>query len=446
MQVGAPIRLVSATRLDFCAMSATDEILDAAIVGGGIVGLAAALALAAAGCRVALVERTPPVRLRGALGFDMRTVALTPDAAAFVSDLGADEGRSALRGMAPIKTMRIWEFDGTAALTFEHPCALARVAENSAITTTLWRAAQEHAKQRRMDLLAPAAVVGVDAGRGHMRLNLEGVAGGAHGSGAVCARLVVAADGDNSVVRTLSGVAVRHGATPWHGMQRALATIAKTCRPHRDTAWQRFGATGPVALLPLTDEHHVAVIWSASESVIARLAALDDAAFVAALAEETEGVTDGFEAVDRRVSFPLRQTLAADLNPSPRTLIIGDAARTLHPLAGQGVNVGLEDVRALAAGACKGGDLGAAGRWRDYARARRIRSKAMMAAMRALLAAYCGAHAANPWMRLARNAAIRGIDASPKVKAHLIREAFGLGPFADFSDAPGPASKGSNVR
>ena len=417
-------------------MPPIDDIHDAAVVGGGIVGLAAALALATVGYRVALVERTPPVRLRGDLGFDVRTVALTPDAAAFVSDLGADQG-AGVRRMAPIRTMRIWEFDGTASLTFERPCALAQVAENSAITTALW-----HVASRRLDLVAPAAVVGVEASRGHMRLDLEDVAGGERRASTVRARLVVAADGDNSVVRALSGVAVRHGATPWRGMQRALATIAKTRRPHRDTAWQRFGATGPVALLPLTDERHVAVIWSASESVIARLAGLDDTAFVAALAEETEGVTDGFEAVDRRVSFPLRQTLAADLNPSPRTLIIGDAARTLHPLAGQGVNVGLEDVRALAAQASTGGDLGAAGRWRDFARARRIRSKAMMAAMRALLAAYCGAQAPNPWIRLARNATIRGIDASPKIKAQLIREAFGLGPFADGS---GRVSKGSTV-
>lgn len=418
-------------------MPATDDIHDAAIVGGGIVGLAAALALGAAGYRVALVERTPPVRLHGDLGFDMRTVALTPDAAAFVSNLGADQGGAGVRPTAPIRTMRIWEFDGTASLTFGHPCALARVAENSAITTALWRAAK-----RRLDLVAPAAVVGVEAGRGHMKLSLEDLAGGERGASAVCARLMVAADGDNSVVRALSGVPVRPGATPWRGLQRALATIAKTRRPHRDTAWQRFGATGPVALLPLTDERHVAVIWSASESVSRRLAALDDAAFIDALAEETEGVTDGFEAVDRRVSFPLRQTLAADLNPSPRALIIGDAARTLHPLAGQGVNVGLEDVRALAAQASTGGDLGAAGRWRDFARARRIRSKAMMAAMRALLAAYCGAHAANPWIRLARNATIRGIDASPNIKAQLIREAFGLGPFAD---GPGRVSKGGTV-
>ena len=413
-------------------MVAPEDIRDAAVVGGGIVGLAAALALVAAGYRVALVERTPPTRLRGSLGFDIRTVALTPSAAAFVSELGANRDGPAPCDMAAIRTMRIWEFDGSASLTFEHPRALARVVENSAVTTALWRAAQGHTARRRLDLLAPASVVGVEASPGHATLTLEGAADGDRRRRIVSARLVVAADGDSSVVRALSGVAVRHDATPWHGMQRAIATIAKTRRPHGDTAWQRFGATGPVALLPLSDERHVAVIWSAAESVSSRLAALDDAGFRAALAEETEGITDGFEAVDRRVTFGLRQTLASDLYPSPRTLIIGDAARTLHPLAGQGVNVGLEDVRALAAHATGGGDLGATGRWRDFARARRVRSKAMMAAMRALLTAYCGANAANPWLRLARNTAIRGIDASPPFKAHLVREAFGLGPLAEF--------------
>lgn len=146
-------------------MTATENILDAAVVGGGIVGLAAALALASAGCRVALVERTPPTRLRGELGFDIRTVALAPDAAAFVSDLGADLG-----AMAPVRTMRIWEFDGTASLTFEHACALAWVAQNSDITTALW-----HAAERRLDLFSPACVVGVDASPGHATLTLEDV-------------------------------------------------------------------------------------------------------------------------------------------------------------------------------------------------------------------------------------------------------------------------------
>ena len=107
----------------------------------------------------------------------------------------------------------------------------------------------------------------------------------------------------------------------------------------------------------------VSVIWSTSETENQRLQSMEDEPFRRALGEETEHVLGDFVAVDQRLSFPVRQTLAADLNPRPRILIIGDAARTLHPLAGQGVNVGLEDARALVAAATRG-DLGAPSRWR----------------------------------------------------------------------------------
>ena len=406
-------------------MAGTDDIRDAVIVGGGIVGLAAALAIARTGRCVALVERAPPTRLRGKLGFDTRTVALTPASKAHLCGLADDASALPTSAMAAIRTMRVWEFDGSASLGFEDPCALAWVAENSAVTTALWSAAAG-----RVELIARASVVDVVEARERIVLTLDGAAEAA-APRVVPARLVIAADGANSAVRTLSGVDVRGDAIPAARGQRALATIAKMRRAHGHVAWQRFGRSGPVALLPLPDEHCVSVIWSTSESVHAQLSALDDAGFAAALAEETEGINGGVDAVDRRVAFPLRQSLAADLNPTPRTLIIGDAARTLHPLAGQGVNLGLEDVYALGVTANAGGDLGAPGTWRDFARDRRMRSKAMLAAMRGLLAAYCGPYAANPWMRLMRNAAIRRIDASRMVKAQLIREAMGVGPLSE---------------
>ena len=409
-------------------MAKADHIYDAVVVGGGIVGLATALALNTMGRRVAVVERAPPARLTGRLGFDIRTVALTPKAVDFLTDVADDHSAVFADGRAPIRAMHVWEQDGGASLTFAQPSPLAWVAENSAITTSLWQAAAD-----RVDLFAPANVVDLDQAPHVARLTL------AHGSDAptstIAGRLVVAADGEHSKVRALSATAVRRESPPARGAQRALATIARTRRDHGGTAWQRFGPTGPVALLPLTDERTVAVIWSTSETVNAHLQGLDDDAFAAALAAETEAVTGGFDAVDRRISFPLRQSLAADLNPSRRILLVGDAARTLHPLAGQGVNVGLEDVRTLAAEAQSGGDLGAPGRWRDFARRRRLRSKAMIALMRALLAAYCGAHAGDPWMRLARNMVVRGIDATPAIKAQFIREAMGLGPLSAATDA-----------
>lgn len=402
---------------DSPTVATREPVYDAAVVGAGIVGLAAAIALARNGHRIALVERTPPQRLRGALGFDLRSVALTPASVDFLRALdGVEEA-----DLAPIETMQVWEYDGSGSLRFDSDDALAFVAENSALATRLWGVAADC-----LDMISPASVVGLTQGPNSLVLQGPDVA----------ARLVVGADGANSVVRKLANASLRYEPPFRGGSQHAIATVARATRGHGNTAFQRFGRSGPVALLPLQNgaasEMHrtVSVIWSTSETDSERLQSLDDEGFRHALGEETERIVGDFVAVDRRLSFPVRQALVEDFNPNPRILVIGDAARTLHPLAGQGVNVGLEDVRALVAGA-EHSDLGAPGRWRAFSRQRRTRSKLMTASMRALLASYCGPHAGNPWMRLARNAGVRFIDATPEVKAQLIREAMGLGPLAE---------------
>ena len=400
-----------------------ERIYDVAVVGAGIVGVATALALADSGRRTALLERQTPRRQQGALGFDIRSVALTSASLRFLQGLGGLEGITP----APIETMRVWERDGAARLRFEAAETLAWVVENSAVVEGLWRAASE-----RLDTLAPATVAAISGIGDDADSVALHVRNGDDVERDISARLVVAADGAESPVRALAGVATRHEPRSRQGEQRAIATVVRTEKPHRGIAWQRFGKTGPVALLPLADAYAVSVIWSGDAAQSERLLALDDTAFSAALAEETEHVLGDIEAVDRRHAFSARQTLAASLNPSPRILLAGDAARTLHPLAGQGVNVGLEDARAIAAIAAKEGnaDLGRAGLWRDYARNRRRRSKMMMALMRGLLEAYCGTGAHGPWRRLARNEALRWIEASDAVKAQLVREAMGLGAFA----------------
>ena len=400
-------------------------IYDVATVGGGIVGLATALGLAEAGHRVAVVERRPPERSRGKLGCDLRTVALSSASVDWLDELGGID-RNAL---APIQTMRIWEHDGAGSLRFGAPGghdALAWVAENSALVAELWQAAE-----RRVTFVVPASVTAIAPASECIELACQREDQSAERR--LRARLIIAADGADSRVRELAGGQVRCQQV-FHGRpQCAVATVVRTRQPHRNAAWQRFGATGPVALLPVVDAHTAAVIWSVSESVGACLRNLDDEAFKRALTRETEGAFSGIEAVDRRLVFPLRQTLAKDLNPLPRVVLAGDAARTLHPLAGQGVNIGLEDARAIVAELSTGaGDPGAAGRWRDYAVGRRRRSKFMLALMRGLLAAYCGGAAGNPWLRLARNTATRCIDASAAAKAQLMREAFGLGPLASW--------------
>ena len=392
---------------------------DAAVVGAGVVGLAAALALAAAGRSVAVVERNPPRRASGALGSDLRSVALTPASLDFLRSLGADLDGA----LTPISTMRVWEHDGAGALRFasadsqNEPAALAWVAANSGLAADLWALAAGRLERIEASLERLAQE------RDAVRLELADAP-------PIRAGLVVAADGPNSFCRRSTSTAARSAPQPPNGRQRAIATVARMTESHCHTAWQCFGRTGPVALLPLAHERAVSVIWSGAASEQEALLGLDDERFRAALEAATEGVAGGVLAVDERLCFPVTQTLAADLNPWPRVLLAGDAARTLHPLAGQGVNLGLEDARQIGAMATAGGDLGAAGRWRTYARERRRRSKLMMTLMRGLLSAYCGQAVNGPWLRWARNSVVRRIDASPTAKALLVREAMGLGPLA----------------
>ena len=396
-------------------MTASNDTCDAAVVGAGVVGLAAALALAKAERRVVLVAPEPPAPRRGALGADLRSVALNAASCALLRDLGLGELGNI---RAPVCVMRVWEHDGGAALCFQaDDSPLAWVAENSVLETALWDMAAEQVAVVRGEVTGVAQC----ADAATLRL--------ADGE-SIRTRLVVAADGAASVVR-------RSTATEWRlepslplGPQVALATVARLAEPHGATAWQRFGAHGPLALLPLSDSHLVSVIWTGVAARQERLLAAADEAFRAALEAETEGLAGAVEAVDARLAFPVQQALAANANPWPRVVLAGDAARTLHPLAGQGVNVGLEDVRRIGAQAANDGDLGAPGRWDAYARARRRRSKLMVATMRGLLEAYCGAWANGPWLRWARNATLRRIDGAPALKRQLAREAMGLGPLA----------------
>ena len=396
-------------------MTVSNDTCDAAVVGAGVVGLAAALSLAKAERPVVLVAPEPPEPRRGALGADRRSVALNAASCTLLRELGLDELGNV---RAPVRTMRVWEHDGGACLCFHGADSpLAWVAENSVLATALWDLAAERVAVVRGE------VTGVTQCAEAATLQL------ADGE-LIRACLVVAADGAASVVR-------RSTATEWRlepplalGAQVALATVARLAEPHGATAWQRFGPSGPLALLPLRDSHLVSVIWTGAAARQERLLAAADDAFRTALEAETEGLAGAVTEVDARLAFPVQQALTANANPWPRVLLAGDAARTLHPLAGQGVNVGLEDVRRIGVEAAGGGDLGAPGRWDAYARARRRRSKLMVATMRGLLEAYCGAWANGPWLRWARNATLRRIDATPALKRQLAREAMGLGPLA----------------
>ncbi len=243
----------------------------------------------------------------------------------------------------------------------------------------------------------------------------------------ISARLLVAADGAESRVRELAGAdLVDRG-----GIDAAVATVVRAERPHRGVAYQRFSATGPLAFLPLADPLCCAVIWSNERETTAELAALDDAAFTEALEVASERALGRIAEVDRRFTFPLPQRVVRDFNPAPRILLVGDAAHTLHPLAGQGVNLGLEDVAGIAEEAQRDPtDLGRPGRWRGFALRRRARAEVMIALMRGLRDGYAYGGPVGRWIR---NSGVRLIDAAPAIKQQLVREAMGVGVLKKFA-------------
>jgi 2-polyprenylphenol 6-hydroxylase len=389
---------------------------DIAIVGAGLVGTTAALALARQGRSVLLIERQRPEVRRGRLGADARTVALNPASRAL---LEAVEVWPALR-VCPYQAMMVWEDTGTAQLAFDAQeagvPALGWITEVSPAAVALWQACVD---EPGVTLIEGTLQTLTEVPQG-WQLQVDGTE--------ALATLVLAADGAASAVRTLLGL----DAEVFDTGQQALATVVQTERPHGHCARQRFLCDGPLALLPLPDQderHQVSIVWSQSEALAQARQSMSDAAFCAELTQASEACLGQILAVDQRFVFPLRQQLAADFAPRPGIVLLGDAAHVLHPLAGQGVNLGFEDVTALLE-LLQGVPTAAMAEpalWRGWARRRRLRSRLLLGAMDAFRVGYAQRTPALQWLR---NAGVRSLSQLPAIKRSLIREALGLGPVA----------------
>ena len=306
--------------------------LDVAVVGGGVVGSAAALALARLGLDVALLEtREPPRWTSGAR--DLRVYAFAPDNAALLASLGAWDAVRAAR-VQPYRRMRVWDAAGDGELAFDADRLGVRelgwIVEHGLLVDRLWSALRGAGVQVR----CPAGVVALEPHDDGARLRLED-------GTTVDARLVLGADGAASSVRTLAGI-----QTEAHDYgQRGIVGFVASERPHAETAWQRFLPGGPLALLPFADGDS-SIVWTLPDADAARVAALDDEAFGRELTAASGGRLGALRATSPRAAFPLRRQLAAT-HAEGRVLLLGDAAHVVHPLAGQGVNLGLRDVSAL---------------------------------------------------------------------------------------------------
>jgi len=398
------------------------------VVGAGVTGAGLALALVKAGMRVALLEARPAQPLRppppGLAGYDLRVTALNVASRQFLEHLGVWDSVTGQR-VAAFDHMKVWDGEGLAGIHFHASEAgqehLGYIVENRVLSSSLHRRLEAFAK---LDWFQGARCHSLvrcldSAGQAYCLVSLED-------GRQLSAALVVGADGANSMVRHLAGFGTRQRD---YGQQAIVANV-RVAETHGNTAWQRFMSTGPLALLPLpplpeADSSLCAVVWSADRWRADQLLEMDDRRFSSELGRCSEYcLGEVLETSPRRAFALQRQHVLRYAQPG--VALIGDAAHVIHPLAGQGVNLGLQDAAVLATEVLA---AGAAGRppgelriLRRYQRRRQSHNLLMMATTD-LLKRWFGS--SMPLLCWLRNRGMDAFDLSPRVKRQLIQVAIG---------------------
>jgi 2-octaprenylphenol hydroxylase len=351
---------------------------DVAVVGAGPIGLAAAILIARQSgispARVAVFDRRPPEPIgTKPLPVDLRVFALSRASEKILRAADAWNDIVATRA-EPYERMQVWHADvpphGGDALVFDAAELgernLGVIAENAVLQAALAGAAG-----RAGIALVAAEISALEQERDAVVL--------AAGERRVRARLVIGADGAQSRVRELAGL----GAARADYGQTAIVAMVSTARPHQHTAWQRFLGDGTLAFLPLKDAHS-SIVWSVPTARAERLLAVAPEAFERELETDFDGALGKVKLASERLKFPLWR-LSADSYVSARIALVGDAAHVVHPLAGQGANLGLLDAAALADVLAEGirsrEDPGAGRILRRYERWRRAENDLMSGAI-----------------------------------------------------------------
>ncbi|OOV87205.1 FAD-dependent monooxygenase [Oceanospirillum linum] len=398
---------------------------DLIIVGGGMVGAAIACGVAATGMKIAILEAADQEPFWNPERVDPRVSALTEASRVFLESLNVWHCMQQKR-VTPYQQMNVWEADGTGHIEFNCNDVFAEnighIVENSVTQTALVDQSKSYDNIHwhcgiRIEGISPELENKAKPGKVQRQVYLQ--------DGRVLqAGLVVAADGARSSLREWGGFETRE----WDYGHEAIVTTIKSEQPHGGTCWQRFMPTGPLALLPVTvsgDDHYCSIVWSTTPQECTRLMSLDTTDFCSELSLHFEHKLGRVVSCDPRYSFPLRQRHAKRYW-QPGLVLAGDAAHTIHPLAGQGVNLGLLDaatlVEELTAAWQRKQPLGIEQTLGKYQRRRMPDNLKMMALMEGFKRLYGPVPLPLRWLR---NTGMSLVNNTPSVKKQLLRQALG---------------------
>lgn len=402
---------------DMNETNAPNETSEVLIVGGGLVGLTLAVVLASAGLRVAVVDRERPEH-KAADPYDGRASAIALGSKKLLDGTGLWNGMAG--AAAPILDIRVSDGDSLLFLHYDHKDVgdepLGFIVENQVTRRALYDRVAAYPNLR---LIAPATVARLERRAGVVEAHLND-------GRLVRATLAVAADGGGSSIRKEAGI----GTTGWSYGQTGIVCTISHEQPHRGIAHERFLPGGPFAVLPLCSApglpHRSSIVWTERPALSPAMMALSDKDFSGEIMRRF-GIGLGRIAVQgRRWAYPLSLLLAETVT-AHRLALVGDAAHVMHPIAGQGLNLGLRDVAALAEAIvdCRrlGLDIGGADALDRYRRWRSLDTLALLAVTDGLNRLF--AQTAAP-IRLIRDLGLAAVDAAPPLKRLFMRHAMGV--------------------
>ena len=384
---------------------------DVIIAGGGMVGATLACLLGKSGKRVAVLEAYQPTVFSPDDPYDLRVSALSRASQRALLDTGAWDGIAARRAF-PYEAMQVWDATGSGEIRFDAADLgepdLGHIVENRVIQLALLDALQA---LDTVDWYCPDKLVALVVNEQHVTVTL-------HSGQTLQAQLLVGADGAQSKVRELAGIGM---AIQDYG-QKGLVCVVQTEFPHQFTAWQRFMPGGPLAFLPLA-EGFCSIVWTLPADQADAMLRLSDSDFCRELSQALDYRLGEVLAVGERAAVSLRGR-HADSYSQERVVLVGDAAHTIHPLAGQGVNLGIKDALELVAQIRQStGDCGSTKVLRAYERARRgdnILTQKAMEGFRLLFG-----NTLTPW-KILRNSGLTIVNRMGFLKYEMAKRAMGI--------------------